>query len=362
MKSFDHFQNRNVLVTGHTGFKGSWLCLWLQALGAQVTGIALPPSSDRPSMFELANVGDEMESTFVDIRDLERTTQLIHKCEPEILFHLAAQPIVRESYARPIDTFMTNVMGTAHVLNAVRDLESIKAVVIVTSDKCYENAEWVWGYRESDPLGGSDPYSASKGAAEIVTSSFRRSYPSLEGKIASVRAGNVIGGGDWASDRLIPDIVRAIARNKKVLLRNPRAHRPWQHVLEPLHGYLMLAAHLMEEGKRFAEAWNFGPQDSDRSHSVSTIAALFAEAWGISASDVLDFQGAADFEGRHEAGILTLDSSKAAHFLGWKPTFTTKQAVELTADWYKTFVDDKSALKLKTLAQIQTIGRGQEAA
>ena len=262
------WKGKRILLTGHTGFKGSWLSLWLQSMGAPVVGYALAPPTN-PSLFEVAEVGRGMTSVIGDIRDLEHLCAVFAEHKPEIVIHMAAQPLVRYSYIEPVETYSTNVMGTVNLLEAVRGTDSVKAVVNVTSDKCYENREWVWNYRENEAMGGYDPYSNSKGCAELVTAAYRNSYFHSEKykehgvALASGRAGNVIGGGDWAGDRLIPDIMRAITQNLAVNIRNPHAIRPWQHVLEPLSGYLMLAQKLYEEGAAYAEGWNFGPSDED---------------------------------------------------------------------------------------------------
>ena len=264
----DFWRGRRVFLTGHTGFKGGWLALWLQRLGADVTGYALDPPTT-PSLFAVARVGAGMRSIINDIRDAETLAQAMREAQPEIVIHMAAQPLVRYSYQAPVETYATNVMGTVHLLEAVRQTDSVRAVVNVTSDKCYENREWVWGYRENEPMGGYDPYSNSKGCAELVTAAYRNSYfnPAQYSQhgvaLASARAGNVIGGGDWAEDRLIPDILRAIAAGEAVNIRSPHAIRPWQHVLEPLSGYLLLAQRLIEDGPAHAEGWNFGPSEED---------------------------------------------------------------------------------------------------
>ena len=257
------WRDKKVLITGHTGFKGSWACLWLNHLGAEVTGYALEPPTD-PSLFEMARVGETMNSIIGDVNDPEALAAAIADAKPEIVIHMAAQSLVRYSYDNPIETFSTNVLGTANVLQALRGVDSVKAIVAVTSDKCYHNEEWVWGYRENARLGGNDPYSASKGAAELIVSAFQESYyrPDQNAPpVASARAGNVIGGGDWALDRLLPDIVRSLLDNKPTLIRSPEATRPWQHVMEPLHGYFVLAEHLYRGGHEYASAWNFGPPE-----------------------------------------------------------------------------------------------------
>lgn len=278
------WEGKRVLLTGHTGFKGGWLSLWLQSLGANVTGYALLPPT-QPSLYEVARVGDGMYSHIADIRDLDRLVAVMRETRPEIVIHMAAQPLVRYSYVNPVETYATNVMGTVNLLEAVRQVGGVRVVVNVTSDKCYENREWIWGYREHDPMGGYDPYSSSKGCAELVAAAYRNSFFNPEAfgthgvALASVRAGNVIGGGDWAEDRLIPDFMRAIMAGRAVVIRSPHAIRPWQHVLEPLSGYLLLAQHLWTDGPAFAEGWNFGPVDED-AKPVEWIVEQLTGLWG----------------------------------------------------------------------------------
>ena len=323
------WRGRRVLVTGHTGFKGSWLTLWLRSLGAEVTGYALPPATN-PNHYEIANVGDGIHSVFADIRDAQKMREAFDASKPEVVFHLAAQSLVRASYDMPRETYEVNVIGTANVLDAVRASDSVRAVVIVTSDKCYENREWSWGYRESDALGGHDPYSSSKAAAEIVTAAYRSSYfhgPNAA-RVASARAGNVIGGGDWARDRLIPDLVTAFARREKPLIRNPSAIRPWQFVLDPLHGYMRLAECLVAD-ESFADAWNFGPEDRDV-RSVGAIVDRVAALWGNGATVERDTA-----THPHEAQFLKLDSSKARTRLGWSSRLNVDAALEWTVRWYR---------------------------
>lgn len=324
---------RRVLVTGHMGFKGAWLSMWLERLGAVVTGLSdRPPSS--PNLFEAASVAKGITSIPGDVRNLAQVHEVMGQAAPEIVFHLAAQSLVRESYRNPVDTFASNVMGVVHVLEAVRATPGVRAVVIVTSDKSYENQEWLWGYRESDPVGGYDPYSASKGAAEIITSSYRRSFfpPDRHAQhhvaVASVRAGNVIGGGDWGAEKLIPDIVRAFAQRAPVSIRSPNALRPWQHTLDCLHGYMLLAERLCSDAG-FAEAWNFGPADTD-TQPVSWIVQRMAERWGPGAAWERDTRPAP-----HEATLLKLDSSKARTRLGWRPKLDLAMALDWTVEWYR---------------------------
>ena len=346
----DFWRDRRVFLTGHTGFKGSWLSLWLQQLGAQVTGYALPAPTD-PSLFESARVADGMTSITGDIRDGAVLAAAMRKAAPEVVIHMAAQPLVRRSYFDPVETYATNVMGTVHLLEAVRQCPSVRAVVNVTTDKCYENKEWVWPYRENEPMGGYDPYSNSKGCAELVTSAYRSSFFNSEKHdqhrvaLASVRAGNVIGGGDWAADRLIPDILRAFGQGQPVLIRNPHAIRPWQHVLEPLRGYMTLAERLCQDGVCYAEAFNFGPRNDD-AQSVEWIVRQLAALWGDGASWQLD---AGDHP--HEATYLKLDISKAAQRLQWQPTLDLQQALRLTVDWARG-LHSGADLRALTLSQI----------
>ncbi len=339
-----------VLLTGHTGFKGSWLSLWLQSMGAKVIGYALPAPTN-PSLFGAANVAEGMVSVESDIRDFAALSAVFEKYQPEIVIHMAAQPLVRYSYANPIETYSTNVMGTVHVLEAARLTGSVRAIVNVTSDKCYENREWAWGYRENEPMGGYDPYSNSKGCAELVASAYRSSYFNAGNftdhrvALASARAGNVIGGGDWAEDRLIPDIMRAIMQGKPVHIRNPHAIRPWQHVLEPLSGYLMLAQKLYQEGAVYAESWNFGPSDAD-AKPVQWIVDSLTQSWGEDASWVLD-----EGDHPHEAHYLKLDCSKAKARLDWQPRWNLDEALSKIVDWQKKYQQGAN-MKAVTLKQI----------
>lgn len=328
------FRGRRVLVTGHTGFKGSWLCLWLQRLGAHVSGYALPPSTE-PSLFELAKVGESMQGVIGDVRDSGPLSRVTAEVQPEVVFHLAAQSLVRRSYHEPKETFDTNVGGTVNLLEAVRHTPSVKAAIVVTSDKCYENQEWVWGYRENDPMGGHDPYSASKGAAELVVAAYQRSFfaasaPTRIG-LATVRAGNVIGGGDWAEDRILPDAVRAVQAGRTLELRNPRAVRPWQHVLEPLSGYLALASRLLEDPAGFSGPWNFGPAHGDVLQ-VDALAQLFMKELGP--GNTVDV-GCIKEATPHEATLLWLACDKALRQLAWQPVWGVETAVTRTAEWYR---------------------------
>ncbi len=335
------YKNRRVLITGHTGFKGSWLCLLLNELRADVYGYALDPPTN-PSLFKEAKIGELMNSFIGDIRDYDKLSGVLQKVQPEIVIHMAAQPLVRESYKNPIETYSTNVMGTVNLLEACRFTDSVNAIVNVTTDKCYENKEWHWGYRENEPMGGYDPYSNSKGCSELVTSAFRNSYfnPKKYNEhgvaIATARAGNVIGGGDWADDRLIPDFIRAISNGEKVFIRSPYAIRPWQHVLEPLTGYLTLAAKLFKEGAKFAEAWNFGPDDSD-AQNVEWITKTICDLWGKKATYSID-----NNPQPHEANYLKLDCSKAKAKLNWIPKWNIKTTLKSIVDWNKAFLNNEN--------------------
>ncbi|MDR2026241.1 MAG: CDP-glucose 4,6-dehydratase [Prevotellaceae bacterium] len=329
------YKGRKVFVTGHTGFKGSWLCLLLHELGAEVFGYALNPPTN-PSLYEIAKVDELVTSHIADVRDYDTLYSVISAVQPDTVFHLAAQPLVRDSYKNPVDTYAVNVMGTVNLLEAVRHTGSVRAAVNVTTDKCYENREWLWGYRENEPMGGYDPYSNSKGCSELVTSAFRRSFfnPADYGKthrvaLASARAGNVIGGGDWAEDRLIPDFIRAIGNREKVKIRSPHAVRPWQHVLEPLSGYLMLGAKLLTDGCKYAEGWNFGPDDSD-TQPVEWIIDRICTLWGDNASYETDTNPQP-----HEATYLKLDCSKAKTRLGWYPKWNIDTAIKRIVEWTK---------------------------
>lgn len=327
------WRGKRVFLTGHTGFKGSWLSLWLQQMGSLVKGYALAPDT-HPSLFHAARVAEGMESQIGDVRDLATLRSAMTACNPDIVIHMAAQPLVRLSYDEPVETYATNVMGTVHVLEAARACSDLRAIVLVTTDKCYENKEWVWAYREDEPMGGRDPYSSSKGCAELVTSAYRQSFFSDAGAaaVASARAGNVIGGGDWSQDRLIPDILRAFAAERPVPVRNPLATRPWQHVLEPLSGYLRIAERLWQDGPRFAQAWNFGPREED-ARPVQWIVERMIEQWGVDVRWVSD----AGFH-PHEARFLKLDIAKAREQLGWEPRWTLARTLEMIVDWHKTFL------------------------
>lgn len=336
---FNNFYNgKRVLVTGHTGFKGSWLSNWLHELGAEVVGVAKDPFTDRDN-FVLSGIGNKIKADIrADIRDGGKMKQIFAEYQPEIVFHLAAQPLVRLSYDIPVETYETNVMGTINIMEAIRATDSVKVGVMITTDKCYENKEQIWGYRENEPMGGYDPYSSSKGAAEIAISSWRRSFfnPNDYGKkhhvsLASVRAGNVIGGGDWALDRIIPDCIKAIEAGEPIAIRNKKAVRPWQHVLEPLSGYMLLAQKMWEDPTKYCEGWNFGP----RAESISTV-------WEV-ASKIIENYGSGSLKDMsepnavHEANLLMLDISKAKFKLGWEPRMNIDQCAALVADWYKRY-------------------------
>ncbi len=327
------WSGRRVFLTGHTGFKGGWLALWLSSRGAKIRGYALDPTTE-PNLFTAASVASALDDVRGDVRDCAKITASMTEFAPDVVFHLAAQPLVRRSYTDPLGTYATNVMGTAHVLEAVRSTPSVRAVVCVTTDKCYENKEWFWPYRETDALGGHDPYSSSKACAEIVSAAYRSSFFPIDRlhehhvAVATARAGNVIGGGDWSEDRLIPDLIRGFQTKQPALIRRPNAIRPWQHVLEALHGYMMLAEQLLAERAQFASAFNFGPRDDD-AWPVERIATAAAKMWGEGASWVCD--GAPSV---HEAHFLKLDASRAHAELGWKPRLRIDQALEWTMSWY----------------------------
>ena len=345
MVNSSFWSGKKVFLTGHTGFKGSWLSLWLQSMGAEVHGFALEPPTS-PALFDEANVTDGMVSTIGDICDFEAVLNAIEVCRPDVVIHMAAQPLVRYSYQAPVETYATNVMGTVHVLEAARKIGTAKAIINVTTDKCYENKEWVWGYREDEPMGGYDPYSNSKGCSELVTSAYRNSYFQKSGiALSSARAGNVIGGGDWADDRLVPDILRAFEKKLSVNIRNPKAIRPWQHVLEPLAGYLLLAQQLYIEGDLFAEGWNFGPHDED-ARPVQWIVEHMVSAWGNGANWNLDSSSHP-----HESNYLKLDISKAKSKLGWHPRWNLATALDKITDWHHAWLA-KEDVRAKCMQQI----------
>ena len=347
----EFWRRKRVLITGHTGFKGSWLSLILHKFGSEVHGYALDAPTE-PSFYNTGRIYELVNSQTGDIRDFGRLSEFVRDIKPEIVIHMAAQPLVRESYKKPAETYSVNVMGTVNLLEAVRHTPGIKAVVNVTTDKCYENREWHWGYRENEPMGGYDPYSNSKGCSELVTAAFRNSffnakdYPDHGVALASARAGNVIGGGDWADDRLIPDFIRAITNKEEVKIRSPYAIRPWQHVLEPLTGYLILAERLYSDGPKFAEPWNFGPQDTD-ARNVGWITEKFSELWGEGFTYSIDKDPQP-----HEATYLKLDCSKAKAQLEWYPKWDLGKALRATVDWYKAW-SNKENVRDICLSQIE---------
>jgi CDP-glucose 4,6-dehydratase len=352
----EFWRGRRVLLTGHTGFKGAWLSLWLQSLGAQVTGFSLGVPTD-PSLYELARVGEGIESVEGDVRDPEAVAAAVVSARPEVVIHMAAQSLVRRSFAAPRETYETNVMGTVNVLDGVRlHGAEVRAIVNVTSDKCYENREWEWGYREEEPMGGFDPYSSSKGCSELITAAFRRSFfAGADGpRLASARAGNVVGGGDWGEDRLVPDIMRAALAGEQVHVRNPNSIRPWQHVLNPLSGYLVLAQALWD-APELAEGWNFGPADED-ARPVGWIVQRIAALWPEDLDWVDD-----DGPHPHEARYLKLDSSKARARLGWRPGLELEGTIASIVDWYRE-LRSGADMRAVTLAQIETFAAGREPA
>lgn len=332
------WKDKRVFLTGHTGFKGAWLSLWLHSIGARVTGYALDPPTE-PSLFKLLNLNELIEFRIADIRDLQTLASEMGKAGPEVVIHMAAQPLVRDSYELPVDTFSTNVMGTVNLLEAVRQTPEVLAVINVTTDKCYENREWDRGYREDESLGGYDPYSSSKACSELVTTAYRQSFFNPDNydahgvAVASARAGNVIGGGDWARDRLIPDSIRSFGKGEKILIRSPEAIRPWQHVLEPLAGYLILARKLVEDGAMYAEAWNFGPYSHDEKPVIYLIERL-CEGWGDGVGFRVD-----EAKHPHEATYLKLDCSKAMSRLGWRPQWDLENALNRIIQWYRIYRD-----------------------
>jgi len=347
------YKNKKVLITGHTGFKGSWLTLWLKELGAEVLGYALEPPTN-PSLFDSLGLKDNIVHVIGDIRDDAKLLSVCQDFQPEFVFHLAAQPLVRLSYKEPRLTYETNVMGTINLYEAIRKTDSVRVVINITSDKCYENREWVYGYRETDPMGGYDPYSSSKGCAELVTSAYRNSYfnPQHYGKthnvaLASVRAGNVIGGGDWGEDRLVPDCFRSLLSGRKILIRNPEAIRPWQHVLEPLSGYLLLARKLSDDGLPYVGSWNFGPFDED-AKPVEWLVRSICEKWGDSA----DYE-VAQGNHPHEAHYLKLDCSKAIAVLGWSPCWSLETAIDKIMEWYEAYGAGEKTESLENICSRQ---------
>lgn len=347
--SFNLFSGKNVIVTGHTGFKGSWLSAWLHLLGAKVVGVALEPPSE-PSHFEVAQFSKILRDCRLDIRETDALKLLIADVQPDFVFHLAAQPLVRLSYLNPVETYQTNVLGTLNLLEALRPLKKKCTAILITSDKCYDNVEWIWGYRENDRLGGPDPYSASKGAAELVIRSHVKSFFRKSGKvrIAVGRAGNVIGGGDWAEDRIVPDCVRSWANDECVELRNAQATRPWQHVLEPLSGYLALASELYQKQELHGEPFNFGPL-VHQNHTVLELVKAMSEHWEqVCWEDVSD-----SGEKPHESGLLKLNCDKAIQHLSWEAILSFQETVRMTAEWYRSFYENPSAIRKVTFSQIK---------
>lgn len=353
--NLEAYNGKRVLITGHTGFKGSWLALWLQELGAEVVGIALPPES---SLNHWDLLGLPVTEHRFDIRDFGALLKVFEETQPEVVFHLAAQPLVRRSYRQPLETWSTNVMGTANVLEACRHSDSVRAIVAVTTDKCYENFEWPWGYRENDRLGGHDPYSASKAGSELVAASYRKAYfnQNLSPLLATARAGNVIGGGDWSEDRLIPDLVRAVSSGDSLEVRSPRSTRPWQHVLESLNGYLQLGVKLMNGDRLFADAWNFGPaQDGNR--SVEAVLHALSQYW-----EAVRWHVNAPESQPHEATLLYLDSSKARSLLQWEPVWDIDETMRRTAEWYKAWLENSQVISRRQLLDYMSCMERRQAA
>ena len=340
------WEEKTILITGHTGFKGSWLSIWLNMFGANLHGYALQPDT-KPNMFETAGVKKIIKSNISDIRDYNKLLAVIKKCQPQIIFHLAAQPLVRQSYKDPLETYQTNVLGTANLLEAARFVKSVRAVIVITSDKCYENKESNYAYKESDPLGGFDPYSSSKACSEIVTAAYRNSFfKDSDTAIASARAGNVVGGGDWAADRLVPDCIKAWIKNKTVEIRYPQAIRPWQHVLEPLAGYIILAEKLYKHGGKFARAWNFGPNENNIKN-VAFLTDNIAKLWGKKAKWKITTK-----KQPHEAMLLKLNCSMAKTKLSWRPCWNIETTLEKTVQWYKTYLNNPKNIIDTTIEQI----------
>ena len=346
------WKNKKVFITGHTGFKGSWLSLWLQDSGATLKGYSLPPNTN-PNLFNAASVSNGMESVFGDIRNLENLSKCMKSFAPDIVIHMAAQPLVKFSYQNPLETYSTNIMGTVNLFESVRSTSSVRVVINVTTDKCYENKEWVWAYRENEAMGGHDPYSSSKGCSELITTAYRNSFFNFSGAaaIASVRAGNIIGGGDWAKDRLIPDIFRSFEKKEPVLVRNPSAIRPWQHVLEPLSGYLLLAEKLYNDSEGYSGGWNFGPNEDDVK-SVSEIVEYMVSSWGRGISWKHD-----KTEHPHEAILLRLEIAKAKNLLNWKPRWRLKETLDLILEWQREFLNgcDTKKITLKQIYQFELL-------
>ena len=354
----EFWKNKKVLITGHTGFKGSWLCLWLQKMGAELTGYSLPPPTN-PNLFSLAKVASGMVSINGDIRNLDNFSKVVQEYKPEIIIHMAAQPLVKHSHFNPVETYSTNVMGTVNVLESARRTDSVQVALIVTSDKCYENKEWLWGYRENEPMGGYDPYSSSKGCAELVTLAYKKSYfkdgdPLFKNiGVASVRAGNVIAGGDWAKDRLIPDLIKAFMEKQVAYIRNPNAIRPWQFVLEPINGYLTVVEKLWEDRFKYSGAWNFGPNEDD-AKPVSWVVKQLATQWGADAKWEM-----VPTTYPHEANNLTLNCSKAKSQLGWSPRLSLSSTLTWIVDWYKCYREGKDIQEItqKQIADYQSVAK-----
>jgi CDP-glucose 4,6-dehydratase len=349
------WDGKRVLLTGHTGFKGAWLSLYLEALGAKVTGLAVAPDQS-PNLFEVTRIARGAHSIIADIKDLPAVERAVVEARPDVVIHMAAQALVRRGYREPVETYATNVLGTVHVLDAVRRLSKARASVVVTSDKCYENNEWIWSYRENEPMGGRDPYSNSKGCAELVVNAYRASYFAQAGMgLASARAGNVIGGGDWSEDRLIPDLIRGFVDRKPTLIRNPNAIRPWQHVLEAIKGYLVLAEALWSDPAAFAEGWNFGPPDTG-AVPVHAIANRLAAKWGDGAAWTRDSEASV-----HEAHLLKLDSTKARTLLPWQPQLGIEDALDWIVDWHRAYDarHDMRDFTLRQIEQYQALGTGK---
>jgi len=348
MVNSNFWKDKRVFITGHTGFKGSWLSLWLHHLGAEVIGYALEPPT-APNLFDLCNLSEIIKSIKGDVRNFDFLKNSLAANNPDIVFHMAAQSLVRQSYYDPIETYSTNVMGTVNLLEAIRQIEVVRAVVNVTSDKCYENREWMWGYRENEAMGGYDPYSSSKGCSELITAAYRQSYfKTNKTAVASVRAGNVIGGGDWGKDRLIPDCIRSLAANKEILIRNPQAIRPWQYVFEPLRGYLLLAEKLYQNGNHYAQAWNFGPSE-DNAVLVYEVVQLMLKYWGGGS-----WKDMSNSESKllHEAHYLKLDCSKARAELGWKSIVNIEESIKWTCEWYREYYNNKTPMRDFSLGQL----------
>jgi len=339
------WKNKKVFITGHTGFKGAWLCLWLNLMGAKISGYALRPPT-RPSLFDLCGVDEIVSSHTADIRNFRALRSALISEKPEIVIHMAAQPLVRESYSDPVGTYTTNVIGTVNLLEAVRSCGGVKALVNVTTDKCYENKESSRGYREADPLGGFDPYSSSKACSELVTAAYRSSFLGDKMSVATARAGNTIGGGDWGADRLVPDLIKALMKSRKLLIRSPRSVRPWQHVLEPLSGYLLLSERLYEDGAKYAEAWNFGPDHKDARNVEWIVKRLISKLGGVSYAVDRSKQP-------HETSYLSLDASKAKKRLGWRPVWDVETAIDMVVDWTNAYKAGKDVKKV-CLDQIKT--------